>query len=75
MDILNLGCGNKIITPHASRMVVNHDVTKRRVEIDVAHDRNDMPWPWADESFDPICAWSVLNKCGSSIAAKLEPRK
>lgn len=53
--ILNLGCGNRIIGN-----AVNHDVTLHRPEVDIAWNLNDMPWPWADESFDEICARSVF---------------
>lgn len=55
MDQLNLGAGNKII-PGA----VNHDLTKHRPEIDVAHDLNVLPWPWENETFDKIVAISVF---------------
>jgi len=54
-DVLNVGAGNKII-PHA----VNHDLHKHRPEIDVTHDLNDLPWPWADNSFDKIISCAVF---------------
>jgi len=54
-DTLNLGCGN-VILPGA----VNHDIRRHRPEIDVVHDLNVLPWPWADESFDLIVAQAVL---------------
>jgi len=55
MGILNLGAGNKILAE-----AVNHDLHKHRPEIDVAHDLNILPWPWADNSFDQIVASAVF---------------
>ena len=55
MRILNLGAGNRIIEG-----AVNHDLVKHRPEIDIAHDLNELPWPWADSSFDLIVARAVL---------------
>jgi SAM-dependent methyltransferase len=54
-DVLNLGAGN-VVLPGA----VNHDIRRHRPEIDVVHDLNVLPWPWADESFDSIVAQAVL---------------
>jgi len=53
--ILVLGAGN-----HPSGNAVNHDITKHRPEIDVAHDLNNLPWPWSDSMFEAITAWAVL---------------
>lgn len=55
MDILQLGTGNDPIGG-----AVNHDLHKHAPHIDVAHDLNLIPWPWADESFDHIVARAVL---------------
>ena len=55
MNVLNLGAGNRIIDG-----AVNHDLRRHRPEIDVAHDLNKFPWPWADGSFDKIVALSVF---------------
>lgn len=55
MDILNLGCGNKPIVG-----AINHDRIIHRPDIDIAWDLNDLPWPWADNSFDLIVALAVL---------------
>ena len=52
---LVLGAGNNIL-PGA----VNHDLRKHRPEIDIAHDLNILPWPWADGEFDVVNAWAVL---------------
>lgn len=58
--ILNLGCGNDPRVAGPDQSVVNHDRRKHRSEIDVVHDLNDLPWPWADNSFDHIVANAVL---------------
>ena len=57
MRILNLGCGNRVFGDPGS---VNHDVIKHRPEIHVAHDLNNLPWPWGDNSFDYISARAVF---------------
>jgi SAM-dependent methyltransferase len=53
--ILNLGCGNRPLGG-----AVNHDRAKYYPHVDVAHDLNVRPWPWADESFDMIVANAVF---------------
>jgi len=55
LAILNLGCGHKLVAG-----AVNHDRTRHRPEVDVVHDLNIRPWPWADNSFDLIVACAVL---------------
>ncbi len=55
---LNLGAGNRI--DRGDKGAVNHDLTLHNPDIDVAHDLNDIPWPWDDESFDRVLAWAVL---------------
>ena len=52
---LIIGCGNQ-----PSGNAVNHDITKHSPEIDVAHDLNNLPWPWGDNSFDFIVARAVF---------------
>jgi hypothetical protein len=54
-NILNLGCGNKLMEG-----AVNHDRIKHRSEIDIAWDLNEVPWPWDDQSFKFIAAIAVL---------------
>ena len=54
-DILNLGCGNKLVEG-----AINHDRSRHRPEVDVVHDLNVIPWPWADNSFDLVVACAVL---------------
>lgn len=67
MTVLNLGAGNKLIAG-----AVNHDRVKHRPEIDVAHDLNVMPWPWADESFDHIVARAVLEHLDRDLVQSLD---
>lgn len=69
MDILNLGCGNKLMTDPGS---INHDLTKHRPEVDVAWDLNELPWPWADNSFDSIVAASVLEHLRINLVESLD---
>ena len=63
---LNLGCGNKIY-PDA----VNHDIIKHRDEVDVVHDLDDMPWPWPDNRFEHIIAYSVLEHLDRDLLAAM----
>jgi len=64
---LNLGAGN-----HIWKGAVNHDLTIHRPEIDVAHDLNDMPWPWPDNSFAQISASSVFEHLTIDLVQALD---
>lgn len=66
MKILNVGAGN-----HIHRGAVNHDRLKHRPEIDVVHDLNLLPWPWADNEFDQVCASSVFEHLDIDLVAIL----
>lgn len=57
MDTLNLGTGNKPIEG-----AINHDLRldPKRPWVTVAHDLNELPWPWKDNSFDLVVAKAVL---------------
>ena len=66
-DILNLGAGNRIIAD-----AVNHDLVKHRPEIAMAWDLNELPWPWPDNSFDLIWAWSVLEHLKLNLLESLD---
>lgn len=61
---LNLGAGSRIV-----ETAINHDRIKHRPEIDVAHDLEDAPWPWADDSFERILMWDVLEHLPRPIRA------
>jgi len=65
--VLNLGAGN-----HIAEDAINHDLRKHRPEIDVAHDLNELPWPWADESFDMIFASSVFEHLEIDLVQALD---
>ena len=52
---LNLGCGNRIL-----KGAVNHDRIKHSDAVNITWDLNVLPWPWADEQFDHVEAWAVL---------------
>ena len=67
MAILNLGAGNRILAD-----AINHDVVKHRDEIDVVWDLNEMPWPWEDESFDKVCALSVLEHLRQNLLTSMD---
>jgi predicted SAM-dependent methyltransferase len=53
--ILNLGCGNRILSN-----AINHNLWKHRPEVDIVWNLNELPWPWEDESFGHISAVAVL---------------
>ncbi len=55
MKRLNLGAGNRILPDS-----INHDIVKHRPEIDIVWDLNKLPWPWADNEFDVVVAYAVL---------------
>lgn len=67
MDTLNLGCGNKPIEG-----AVNHDLKKHRPYVDIAHDLNELPWPWAEGSFDLIVALAVLEHLVPDLVVTLD---
>jgi SAM-dependent methyltransferase len=52
---LVLGCGARPLDG-----AVNHDRTKHSPRVDVAHDLNVYPWPWADGEFSTVFAIDVL---------------
>lgn len=66
MIVLNLGCGNRIV-----KGAIHHDRVKHRKEIDVVHDLNVLPWPWADKSVDKIIALAVFEHLDIDLVASL----
>jgi hypothetical protein len=54
---LNLAAGSK---PEHGEEWVNHDIWKHSPYISVEHDLEEYPWPWADNTFDEIKAWDIL---------------
>lgn len=61
-DILNLGAGNRLVAG-----AVQHDRTQHRPEIDVVHDLDQLPWPWADNSFDLVIACAVFEHLRNTL--------
>lgn len=72
LDILNIGCGNQLLTTKAGNRIVNHDRIKHRPEVDVVWDLNLLPWPWANESFDLIVARAVLEHLKLNLVESLD---
>ena len=66
-DILNLGAGNNI-----KGNALNHDRTAHRREIAAVWDLNNLPWPWADDSFGRIVAVSVLEHLRLNLVESLD---
>jgi len=65
---LNLGAGNRPIEG-----AVNHDLRldPRRPWITVAHDLNELPWPWDDNSFDLVAAKAVFEHLRINLVESL----
>lgn len=62
--ILELGCGTK---PRPG--AVNHDKVRHHDYVDVAWDLDNLPWPWADASFEEIYATDVLEHLKEPVKA------
>jgi hypothetical protein len=52
---LNLGCGNDVLPGF-----VNHDWSRHRPEVEVAHDLRVFPWPWEDDVAEEIRLLDVI---------------
>lgn len=63
---LNLGCGNKPL-----EHFVNHDLTKHAPYVAMAHDLNELPWPWEDDQFESVVALSVLEHLYHSLLVSM----
>lgn len=68
MTILNLGCGNRIIT---DKDAINHDRWQHRPEVNAVHDLNELPWPWLDNSYDEIQLISVAEHLRIDLVEQL----
>lgn len=64
---LQLGCGIRPILG-----AVNHDRTQHAAHVDVAHDLNLLPWPWADGAFDKVIALDVMEHLTIDVQAWLD---
>lgn len=71
MTVLCLGCGN---SPSKEPGAVNHDLRldPKRPWVTVAHDLNNLPWPWADNIFDQIIASAVLEHLRINLLESLD---
>jgi len=63
--ILNLGCGNKYV-----QGAINLDVTGAS-RPDVVHNLNQRPWPFANDSFEKLLAYDVIEHL-EDISATME---
>jgi len=70
MTTLCLGCGN---WPVRESDAVNHDLRldPARPWVTVAHDLNEMPWPWEDNAFDLVVARAVFEHLRITLAESL----
>lgn len=62
-DVLNLGCGRKRVEG-----AVNLDVSPL-TNPDVLHDLGRRPWPFADDSFDEVLAYDVIEHLEDVVGA------
>ena len=63
---LQLGCGND-----PKQGWINHDLMPLP-DIDVVHDLNERPWPWADNTIDEIWAKDVLEHLPDTLGTMEE---
>ncbi len=66
---LNLGCGSRL-----AEGCVNVDVVKLD-GVDVVHDLDVLPWPWADGSADQIVAQDVFEHVNDPIGFMTESHR
>lgn len=67
MTTLQLGCGIRPI-PGA----VNHDRVPHSPHVDIAHDLDNLPWPWHDGEFEKVIALDVLEHLRVDVADWLD---
>lgn len=60
---LHLGCGERPLA-----VAVNHDRTSHAPHVDVAHDLDELPWPWPDGSFRKVVALDVFEHLRVDVA-------
>lgn len=63
---LNLGCGSRPDPGY-----VNVDIVEQP-GVDVVHDLDCFPWPWADEAADGIFAWDVYEHVNDPLGFMAE---
>lgn len=54
-EVLNLGCGHRPL-----EAALNHDLRAHSEHVGIAHDLEELPWPWEDEAFRRIVAHDVM---------------
>jgi len=64
---LNLGCG----TSPQDGGFVNHDIIAHHDYVDVVHNLNEIPWPWEDEEFELVRAFSVFEHLENDLITTL----
>jgi len=64
---LNLGCGDR---PEVG--ATNHDRIEHSPWIDVVWDLDKLPWPWADEEWDKVQAYDVMEHLHLEVNEWLE---
>lgn len=70
---LNLGCGTKPIFPEAlGDVTVNHDRTLHSPYVGVAHDLNELPWPFGDDEFTEILMFDVIEHLSADVPAVMD---
>ena len=66
--ILELGCGSN---PHPDADL-RHDRTAHDPWVDVTHDLEQLPWPWADGSLDGVIAYDVMEHLHLDVVVWLD---
>jgi|SRR5579859_8170238 len=64
---LELGCG-----VHPTPGALHHDRIRHSSHVDVAHDLNNLPWPWQDEAFELLVALDVMEHLKLDVQAWLD---
>ena len=74
MNRLCLGCGNSPLAIEGSGLTINHGLRldPQRPWVTVAHDLNELPWPWEDNSFDQIIARSLFEHLRINLLESLD---
>ena len=67
MKTLQLGCGIRPIEG-----ATNHDRTKHDEWVDIAHDLDVLPWPFADGEFEKVIALDVMEHLRLDIQVWLD---
>jgi SAM-dependent methyltransferase len=66
-SVLELGCG-----VHPTAGALHHDRIGHSPHVDVAHDLEELPWPWPDEGFETVIAFDVMGHLTLDVAHWLD---